>query len=208
MVNKVLILASGEGSNAEAIMDYCSKNRERMEVLALISDRKEARALERAKKFNIPSYFISHEEKDKLISTVQALSVDWVCLAGYMRLVPKEFIELFTSKCGRFYQVLNIHPSLLPAFPGLNGYKQAFDFGVKVSGVTIHLVDEFLDSGPIILQKTFERKDDDSFENFYKRGKSIENELYREVLDAIAWGRLFLKETTVEGRLFFGIRKK
>ena len=208
MKKKILILASGIGTNAEAIMQYCSQNNSILQVVGLISDKEEAQVLKRAEKFNVPTYFIPHADKDALLFTVQKLSPDWACLAGYMRIVSKDFLKLFTSKCGKFYQVLNIHPSLLPAFSGLNAYKRAFKAGVKTSGVTIHLVNESLDEGPIIAQKSFICNGDESFNEFYEKGRAIEGTLYQDVLSIIAEDRFLVESSPDNNALLITIKEK
>lgn len=208
MKKKIVILASGKGTNAEAIMQYCSEKSDILQVVGLISDKKDAYTLERAKKFDIPDYFIPHESQDSLLSVIKKLSADWACLAGYMRIVSKDFLQLFKSNCGSFYQVLNIHPSLLPAFPGLNAYKRAFDAGLRTSGITVHLVNETLDGGPIVKQKNFTCGDNEDFAAFYEKGRAIEKSLYQEALSAIAEDRLIVEASLETDKLLLAIKKK
>ena len=147
------ILLSGRGSNFMAIAENVRRGAIPAQISAVISNRPEAPGLEHARQLGlnailIPSKGKPREQHDQeVIAALQAAKVDLVCLAGYMRLLSPEFIRAFPQR------ILNIHPSLLPAFPGLDAQKQAFDYGVKVSGCTVHFVDEFLDHGAIIVQK-------------------------------------------------------
>jgi phosphoribosylglycinamide formyltransferase 1 len=147
------ILLSGRGSNFLAIAESIGRGEIPAKITAVISNRSEAPGLERAREMGftalcIPSKGKSREQHDaEVIAALQQAAVDLVCLAGYMRLLSPAFIRMFPQR------ILNIHPSLLPSFPGLDAQKQAFDYGVKVSGCTVHFVDEFLDHGAIIVQK-------------------------------------------------------
>src|SRR5512146_2305796 len=148
------ILLSGRGSNFEAIADAVAAGRIRAQIAVVISNRAEAPGIESARRRGldarvIPSKGKAREQHDaEVVAALQEKNVDLVCLAGYMRLLSPWFIQQFPNR------ILNIHPSLLPAFPGLEAQKQAFEYGVKVSGCTVHFVDENLDHGPIIVQKT------------------------------------------------------
>jgi len=147
------ILLSGRGSNFLAIADNVKRGVIPAQITAVISNRADAAGLDRARAMGlnavcIPSKGKPREQHDaEVIAELQKAKVDLVCLAGYMRLLSPEFIRAFPQR------ILNIHPSLLPSFPGLDAQKQAFDYGVKVSGCTVHFVDEFLDHGAIIVQK-------------------------------------------------------
>jgi phosphoribosylglycinamide formyltransferase-1 len=152
-LKKLGILLSGRGSNFLAIADSVRQGRIPARIAVVISNRPEAAGIEHARKLGldalvIPSRGISREDHDStVIAAFQKHGVDLVCLAGYMRLLSPEFVRAFPHK------ILNIHPSLLPAFPGLDAQKQAVDYGVKVSGCTVHFVDEHLDHGPILVQR-------------------------------------------------------
>src|SRR5215467_15965222 len=153
-LKKLGILLSGRGSNFEAIADSIQAGRLQAEIALVISNRTDAPGLESARRRGlkaklIPSKGRVREEHDaEVAAALREAGVDFVCLAGYMRLLSPEFIRAFPNR------IVNIHPSLLPAFPGLEAQKQAIDHGVKISGCTVHFVDEHLDHGPIILQKT------------------------------------------------------
>jgi phosphoribosylglycinamide formyltransferase 1 len=148
------ILLSGRGSNFLAIADSVRAGRINAEIAIVISNRADAPGLEAAKQRGLEAVLIPSkgrvrvEHDREVIAALQHARVDLVCLAGYMRLLSPEFVRAFPDR------VLNIHPSLLPAFPGLDAQKQALDYGVKVSGCTVHLVDEHLDHGPIVVQRT------------------------------------------------------
>jgi len=153
-LKKLGILISGRGSNFLAIADSIEQGRLQAEIAIVISNRADAPGLESAKRRGIPALCIPskgrvREEHDaEVIAALKEAQVDLVCLAGYMRLLSPNFVEAFPNR------ILNIHPSLLPAFPGLEVQKQALGYGAKVSGCTVHIVDEHLDHGPIIVQKT------------------------------------------------------
>src|SRR5258708_963233 len=158
---KLGILLSGRGSNFEAIADSIQAGRLDAEIGIVIANRADAAGLESARRRGLPARLIlsqgrPREEHDAaVVKELRAARVDLVCLAGYMRLLSPVFVRSFPNR------ILNIHPSLLPAFPGLESPKQALEYGVKVSGCTVHFVDEHLDHGPIILQKTVTVLEDD-----------------------------------------------
>lgn len=157
-------------------------------VSVVISDKKTAQGLEKARMRNVETVVVprngrTREEHDaEIVGELKKCGVELVCLAGYMRLLSAEFVRSFPNK------IINIHPSLLPAFPGLDAQKQAFDYGVKVSGCTVHFVDEFLDHGAIIAQKAVEVLDDDTSETLQKRILDEEHRLYIEALKKIVSG--------------------
>jgi phosphoribosylglycinamide formyltransferase-1 len=189
------ILLSGRGSNFEAIADNVAAGRLQAEIAAVISNREEARGLEIARQRGlpalcIPSKGVSREEYDqRVLEELQARNVELVCLAGFMRLLSTEFCRAFPMR------IVNIHPSLLPAFPGLDAQKQALDHGVKISGCTVHFVDEQLDSGPIILQAAVPVLDDDTAASLAARILKEEHRIYSEAI------RVILSERwRVEGR--------
>jgi phosphoribosylglycinamide formyltransferase 1 len=192
---RLVLLASGNGSNAENLMSY-AREHDDVEVVGLLSDNPEAFALQRAQRNQVPTAVVSAKGKSaqireaEMIEQINHWKADWLCLCGYMRLLSQDFLSKFPLESTGLSRVLNIHPALLPAFPGLDGYGQAFDAGVKLAGATVHLVDAGMDTGPIVLQKAFERRDHDSLETFKARGLEHEYQLYREALDLIRHGRL------------------
>lgn len=189
MKKKLAIFASGSGSNAESIMEWAKKSN-LAEVVCVFSDRREARVLERAKNKNVPSFCLkkkkleTKEEFDqRIMKNLLSYEPEWIVLAGYMKLLTTPFLEQYKNR------VINIHPSLLPLFPGMDGYGEAFRAGVSESGCTVHYVDEGMDTGLVIEQKRFPVIPGESLEEFKKRGLSIENEFYPQVIE-----KLFLKE--------------
>jgi phosphoribosylglycinamide formyltransferase, formyltetrahydrofolate-dependent len=189
-MKKLAILLSGRGSNFQAIADAVAAGRIRdAEIGIVISNRPGARGLEIARERGlpamcIPSQGLSREEHDRMIvDELRKLEVDLVCLAGYMRLLSPLFISAFP------HAILNIHPSLLPSFPGLNAQRQALEHGVKITGCTVHFVDEELDAGPIILQAAVPVKDDDTEETLSQRILREEHRIYPEAVDIVLSGR-------------------
>jgi len=195
---KLAVLVSGRGSNLQAIIDSIERNELNVHLSAVLSDTEDALALKRAEKHGIETFFINpatyHNRKafDKaMINRLRAMSIDLICLAGYMRILGKEFIQAFSGK------IINIHPSLLPAFPGLNAQKQAIEYGVKFSGCTAHFVDEKVDSGPIILQTAVPVYDHDNEESLSQRILEQEHHIYPKAIKLIAENKLNLNNRTV-----------
>ena len=185
------ILASGRGSNFAAILDAIDAGRCPAEVAILVSDRPDAEALERAAAHAIPTAVVvptDYPDREKydlqVVERLRAAKVQLVALAGYMRIVTPAFLAAFPDR------VINIHPALLPAFPGLHAQRQALEYGVKVSGCTVHFVDEGVDSGPIILQQAVEVRDDDTEESLSARILVEEHKLYPEAIRRIARGEV------------------
>lgn len=185
------ILISGRGSNMLAIIKAVENGEiPNAKVSVVISDKPNAAGIEKAKLCGIETLIIERkglnreEHDEKIITELRKREVEVVCLAGYMRLLSKKFIEAYPNR------IVNIHPSLLPAFPGLDAQKQAVEYGVKVSGCTVHFVDEKLDHGPIILQKAVEVKDDDTPESLSTRILEQEHKIYVEALKLIAENKI------------------
>jgi phosphoribosylglycinamide formyltransferase 1 len=183
---RIGILISGRGSNMVAIAEAVQSGFiPDSEVVVVISDKTNAQGLAKAKALGVEAFAIprnsrSREEHDaEIVGELKKRDVELVCLAGYMRLLSADFVKAFPNK------ITNIHPSLLPAFPGLDAQKQAIDYGVKVSGCTVHLVDEHLDHGAIIAQKVVEVKDDDTAETLSARILEHEHALYVESIKKI-----------------------
>jgi phosphoribosylglycinamide formyltransferase 1 len=193
---KLGILLSGRGSNFLAIADSIDANRiPNTEVAIVISNKEDAPGIAAAKKRGldarvIPSKGKAREQHDaEMIKALREKNVDLICLTGYMRLLSPEFIRAFPHK------ILNIHPSLLPAFPGLDAQKQALEYGVKVSGCTVHFVDEALDHGPIILQKTVPVLAEDDAHSLSERILKEEHKAYSEAIALVLGG-----EARITGR--------
>jgi phosphoribosylformylglycinamidine synthase len=187
----VAILVSGRGSNLEAILRAIKDGELDATAHVVISSNPEALALHVARKYGVHAIAIDnkgltrHEHERLLLEELSRYPIDYLVLAGYMRILSPQFLRKFQDPRG-FYRVINIHPSLLPAFPGAHAYEDAFQAGVRVSGITVHLVDEKVDHGPILAQETFPRLPDDTPESFKARGLAIEHRLYPAVLQEIA----------------------
>ncbi len=196
-MKKLGILLSGRGSNFEAIADAIKTGRLQAEIAIVISNRADAPGLESARKRGLNAKLISskgrvREEHDaEVVAALKGAQVDLVCLAGYMRLLSPEFVRAFPNR------ILNIHPSLLPAFPGLDAQKQALDYGVKVSGCTVHFVDEHLDHGSIILQKTVPVLDADDEHTLSARILEQEHIAYSEAIQQVLSSELEVRDRRV-----------
>ncbi len=192
-MKKLGILLSGRGSNFEAIADNVAAGRIPAEIAVVISNRPSARGLEVARQRGlnavcIPSKGMEREAYDRLVvAELRKREVDLVCLAGFMRLLSPYFIREFPLK------ILNIHPSLLPAFPGLDAQHQAWEHGVKISGCTVHFVDEHLDAGPIIVQAAVPVLNDDTPETLAARILKEEHRIYSEAINIVLSGKFHLE---------------
>lgn len=191
MKKRIAVFASGFGSNLQALIDYNNKHGLNGDIVLVFSNNKDAFALVRAKKNNIkavfmdPTRYSSREKYDsKIIEMLEEEKIDLVVLAGYMLLLSREFVHRFKNK------ILNIHPALLPSFKGTHGIKDAYRYGVKVTGVTVHFVDEYLDSGPIILQEAFPIDPDDSVEELEEKIHKVEHKIYPEAVKYFCEDRL------------------
>ena len=185
---RVAVLVSGEGTNLQAILDD-AHGRDEVEVVAVAASRASARGLQRATRagvetgvFEIAAYEDRGARDRALGDWLEERAVDLVVLAGFMELLGAEFIRRFEGR------ILNVHPSLLPAFPGVRAIEQALDYGVKVMGVTVHFVDEGVDSGPIVLQEAFERPYPAAIEEIEERVHAIEHRLLPQAVRLIASG--------------------
>jgi phosphoribosylglycinamide formyltransferase-1 len=188
-VKRLGILISGRGSNFEAIAENIAAGRLTAEIAVVISNRPDAHGIEiaKARGLNVvclPSRGLDREVYDRIvIEELQRHRVDLVCLAGYMRLLSATFIRAFPAR------ILNIHPSLLPAFPGLDAQHQALDHGVRITGCTVHFVDEDLDSGPIILQAAVAVEDGDTVDTLSARILKEEHRIYSEAIAIVLAGK-------------------
>jgi phosphoribosylglycinamide formyltransferase-1 len=189
------ILISGRGSNFEAIANAISRRKLDAEIAIVISNRASAGGLDIARERGIPmrvieSRGIEREAYDRLvIDELMTHEVDLVCLAGFMRLLSASFVQSFPNR------VINIHPSLLPAFPGLDAQRQALEYGAKITGCTVHLVDEFLDSGPILVQSAVPVLDADTVDTLSARILAQEHVIYPKAIQYLVERRV-----TLEGR--------
>jgi phosphoribosylglycinamide formyltransferase-1 len=192
-VKRLGILISGRGSNMEAIAASVERGELPAEIAVVISNRPEAPGLEIARRRGIeaiviPSRGLDREIYDRmLVDALRRYQVDLVCLAGFMRLLSAAFIRGFPNR------ILNIHPSLLPAFPGLDAQRQALEHGVKVTGCTVHFVDEDLDAGPIVLQRAVAVRDDDTVESLSARILTEEHRAYSDAIRIVLEGAYSLE---------------
>jgi phosphoribosylglycinamide formyltransferase-1 len=198
------VLGSGKGSNFVAIAEACAAGKVPAKVALVLSDVPEAGILARARERGIPAEYISpgrfrtkldEVSEPAYVGALQAAQVDLVVLAGFMRILKGDFLRAFPQR------VMNIHPALLPAFPGLEAWKQALDYGVKVTGVTVHLVDQGVDTGPVVAQETVPVLDDDTPATLHARIQAVEHELYPAAVTAVLLGQV-----RVQGRRTYGVR--
>ncbi|MDD4736400.1 MAG: phosphoribosylglycinamide formyltransferase [Kiritimatiellae bacterium] len=193
---KLAVIGSGSGTNYLAIQEAIEKGTLDAQVVCVLSDVPDALILERARQHDTPAFHVDcapfktkldGEAEQRVIALLEQHDADLVVLAGFMRLIKPALIARFAGR------IVNIHPALLPAFPGLHSWKQALDYGVKVAGCTVHFVDEGMDTGPIILQKTVPILDEDTVETLHARIQQQEHLAYPEALRLIAANRLTLR---------------
>lgn len=192
---RLAVLASGNGSNLQAIIDAANREEISGSVAVVFSDKEESFALERARRHGIEALFLnpghySHREAydSDVVCLLREREIELVILAGFMRLLSPHFVEQYRGR------IMNIHPALLPSFPGVDGVKQALRYGVKVSGCTVHFVDEGLDTGPIILQEAVNVYDNDTEESLQERIHEVEHRLYPRAVQLFIEGRLRVEE--------------
>jgi phosphoribosylglycinamide formyltransferase 1 len=202
MTKRIGVLLSGRGSNFEALADSISTGRiPNAEIAVVVCNREGAPGIDRAHALGlatrvIPSKGLEREPYDRqVVAALHEANVDLVCLAGYMRLLSPHFVAAFPQR------ILNIHPSLLPSFPGLESQKQALDYGVKFAGCTVHFVDENLDAGPIVLQAVVPVEDDDTEDTLSARILKEEHRIYSEAVKIVLEGKFKL-----EGRRVIQLR--
>jgi phosphoribosylglycinamide formyltransferase-1 len=195
------VLGSGKGSNLDSLAKYCARAESPMEIAVVASDVEQAGILKLAESHQLKSVFIppgkfrtklDEEAEQRFIGTLREHGVQLVVLAGFMRILKGDFLRAYAER------VINIHPSLLPSFPGLEAWKQALDYGVKITGCTVHFVDQGIDSGAIIAQATVPVLDQDSAATLHARIQQAEWELYPRAVEMVALGRV-----KVQGRRCF-----
>ena len=190
-MKKIVVLASGRGTNFQALIDACHSRQIKAHITALVTNNPKAQAINRAQYHNIPVFILDSKKLSKgeyekqLLSQCRLLSPDLIVLAGYMKIISSSFIQAFTHK------IINIHPSLLPAFAGLHAQKQALEYGAKISGCTVHFVDQGVDTGPIILQSPVPIHDHVTLEDLSQRILEKEHETL------ISATQLFLEDKLV-----------
>ncbi|MFC1517815.1 phosphoribosylglycinamide formyltransferase [Candidatus Margulisiibacteriota bacterium] len=185
---KIAIIISGRGSNMEAIIKSCQAKKIDGNVELVISNKEDAKGLAIAKKLGIKT--AAKKTEDEIVAEVDKINPDLICLAGYMKIVSPKFIQAYKNK------IINIHPALLPAFPGLHVQKKALEHGVKYSGCTVHFVDEDCDTGPIIKQAVVPVLEGDTEESLSKRILKEEHKIYYEAIQLFAQNKL-----SIEGRI-------
>ncbi|MFA4873965.1 MAG: phosphoribosylglycinamide formyltransferase [bacterium] len=185
------VLVSGSGTNLQSIIDASLQGLIDAQVRVVVSDVAEAYALARARKSGIPAIAIERnnfssrpEFEEAIVDTLNERGVELVCLAGFMRIIGATLLEAFPDR------IINVHPALLPSFPGLHAQKQALDYGVKVAGCTVHFVDSKTDHGPVIAQASVEVREDDTAETLAARILKEEHRIYPEAIQLYAAGRL------------------
>ncbi|MBB6176953.1 phosphoribosylglycinamide formyltransferase-1 [Anoxybacillus tengchongensis] len=185
-MKRIAIFASGSGTNFQAIIDAVKKGDIQAEVALLVCDRPHAKVIERAIceyvpvfVFNPKQYETKQQFEREILQQLQQKEIDWIVLAGYMRLIGSTLLQAYPNK------IINIHPSLLPAFPGKDAIGQAYRYGVKVTGVTVHYVDEGMDTGPIIAQRALYIDDGEPLESVERRIHEIEHTLYSQVIQQL-----------------------
>jgi phosphoribosylglycinamide formyltransferase 1 len=188
---RLAVLASGRGSNLGAILDACRRDEFPARVVVVVSDREGAAALQRARGDGVDGVFLDPKAYDDraaydqaLVATLERYRPGLVCLAGFMRLLSPAFVGAWAGR------LMNIHPSLLPAFPGLHPHRQALEYGVKVSGATVHFVDDGVDTGPVVLQASVPVRSDDTEDTLSARILAEEHRIYPEAIRLFAEGRL------------------
>ncbi|MFH1678228.1 MAG: phosphoribosylglycinamide formyltransferase [Candidatus Omnitrophota bacterium] len=192
----IAVFASGRGSNFSAIVRAVKKRKISAKISLLACDNPKAAVIGKAKRAGVEVFLIKRadfsgkgEFEDRIIQRLKLAGIDLVVLAGFMRILSQDFVRAFKFK------IINIHPSLLPSFKGSHGIKDAFDYGVKLTGVTVHFVDEKMDHGPIILQMPVKVEENETLESLEKRIHKIEHKIYPEAIRLFTEGRL-----EVEGR--------
>jgi phosphoribosylglycinamide formyltransferase-1 len=195
---RIGVLASGRGSNFQSIIDEIESQRLKAEIALLITDNPSAFSIERAKKHSIEylvmmpkEYCSKNDFFIKIAGELKKRDVSLVVLAGFMRIVGKPLIDAFPNR------IMNIHPALLPAFPGLHGQRQALEYGVKISGCTVHFVDEGMDTGPVIIQAAVPVFQDDTEETLSERILRYEHKIYPEAIRLFSEGRIEVDERRV-----------
>jgi phosphoribosylglycinamide formyltransferase-1 len=187
----IAIFCSGNGTNFQAIAEAVKKGEIKAKLALMVCDNPQAFALERAKKLGVSAYLIERdrfkskkEYEQEIIQRLETEKIDLICLAGYMRIVGKEILQKYKNR------ILNIHPALLPSFKGTQAIKDALDYGAKVTGVTVHFVDEEMDHGPIILQRGVEISPGESEETLAEKIHTLEHQLYPLAVKLFVEGKL------------------
>jgi len=191
-MKNIAVLASGRGTNLQAIIENAENGTLEANLVCVVSDNKDAKALERARQHNVEAVYIDPgpkktwlipEVEQQYVKALQDRNIDLVCLAGFMRILKKPLLDAFKGR------ILNIHPALLPSFPGLEVQRKALEYGVKFSGCTVHFVNETVDGGPIITQAAVPVLDDDTPEKLAERILKEEHRIYTEAINIVVSGK-------------------
>jgi len=199
---KIAVFASGSGSNFQALVEAIREQAIPAEVSLLVCDKPAARVVQRAEALGVPTFLFNPKSyatreayEEEIVGRLREEGVELVVLAGYMRLITATLVEPYYGR------MINVHPALLPSFPGVRAIRQALEYGVKQTGVTVHFVDGGMDSGPIIAQRTLEVRDDDTEDSLAERVHAVEHELLPQTVRWIAEGRVTLNDRKVIIRL-------
>ncbi|MBC7322189.1 MAG: phosphoribosylglycinamide formyltransferase [Acetomicrobium sp.] len=187
-MTKMAILVSGRGTNMVALAQRCFSGDLKADISFVASDKKDALGIKKAREMGFETIILPYNEgmaraEEHLNEKILSQSVEWIVLAGFMRILSSDFVGKYRDK------IVNIHPSLLPAFPGTSAIKDAFEYGVKVTGVTVHLVDELMDHGPILSQREVHVEDSDTLESLEEKIHEAEHDLYWRTLRELFSGR-------------------
>jgi phosphoribosylglycinamide formyltransferase 1 len=195
---RIVVFASGSGSNLQSIIDHTEADKLNIELAAVVCNKAGIKSIERAETHNIPVHVIpskglNREEHEALVmQALEPIQPELLVFAGYMRLVNATFIQKYYNHQKQLPGIINIHPALLPSFAGVDGYGDAYKYGVKVSGITVHFIDGGMDTGPIIAQEVLQRQQGESLDEFKARGLAIEHQLFPKVIQWYATDRLSL----------------
>jgi phosphoribosylglycinamide formyltransferase-1 len=192
---KLGILISGSGSNLQAIIDAIEAGRLDAKIVLVVSSRPDAYGLMRAEQAGIPTLALTRDDyqdplaaDERIANALQNAQADYIALAGYMRMVREPLLKAFPNR------IINLHPALLPSFPGAHGIEDAFNYGVKVTGITLHFANEDYDKGPIIAQQALAIEEEDTLETLEEKIHAAEHQLYPHVLQLIAQGRVTIEK--------------
>jgi phosphoribosylglycinamide formyltransferase-1 len=197
------VFASGNGSNAENIIRFAQQHPERLNIAVVVCDQPDAGIIDRAHKLGVPCMVVPlyldgyatrrearADQEIKILKILETYNIQWLFLAGFMQIVGESILDKFFDKDLGVSRIVNIHPSLLPEFPGKDSYRRAYDAGVETAGVTLHFVDDGIDTGRIIRQKKFARIEGEEFADFQARGLALEYQAYTEFLEKLINGQI------------------
>lgn len=185
----MVIFASGNGSNAEVLAKWMISHPESVRLCGVLTDNPQAGVIRRMRGMNVEIAVVPKAKRSlhevQMLEAISAWNPHWILLAGFMRVLTKKFLDRFRDPVSGHYRVINIHPSLLPHFPGLDACRRSYESGAGFGGVTVHLVDEGVDTGPILAQESYLQIAGEGFETFSARGQAVEHRLYINVLEQL-----------------------